>query len=230
MRTYDEETRGILRKILEGQAYRQLMLSNIRGHGLRFLPEVRDKLRTSRALVTSLEQFADVERLYALLGFGDVVSAVRNKMDRVPYPATRMELAVCLFLCERVSWHALASYTDSSAEEFALIARTRLSELRALEEPEDSAFLEFCAEETNRPLAQQHVNRWLSITLLSLGRPRSPGDARAIELGLRTRPVEGIVREYLDALAPFLARCGLVLPDGAALGLELPPASKSKGA
>ncbi|MBM3991136.1 MAG: hypothetical protein FJ298_09025 [Planctomycetes bacterium] len=222
MRIYDEEKRGILRKILEGQAYRQLMLSNIRGHGLRFLPEVRDKLRVTRSLEASLEQFADVERLYALLGMGDVVSAVRNKMERVPYPTTRMELAVCLLLCERVSWHALSAYTECSCEEFAAIASTRLSELRPLDEPEDPAFLEFCSDATNRPQAQQLVNRWLVITLLSLGRPDSPGDVRALQLELRSKSVASIVREYLDALAPFLARCQLALPDGAALGLELP--------
>ncbi len=226
MRTYDEETRGLLRKILESQAYRQLMLSNIRGHGLRFLPEVQDKLRVTRALETSLEQFADVERLYALLGMGDVVSAVRNKMERVPYPTTRMELAVCLFLCERVSWHALSAYTDSSCVEFAKIAATRLAELRPLEEPEDPAFLEFCSDPTNRPHAQQLVNRWLVITLLSLGRPDSAGDVRALQLALRSKSVARIVREYLDALAPFLERCQLALPDGAALGLELPAPRK----
>lgn len=226
MQSYDEESRGLLRKIIEGQAYRQLMLSNIRGHGIKFLPEVADKQRTATALDTSLRQFAEVERLYYALGFGDVVSAVRHKMERIPYPNTRMELAVCLFLCERVSWHALSAYTESTCQEFAAIARTRLSELRALSEPEDRAFLEFANEETNRPLAQQLVHRWLAITLLSLGRPDSPGDARAMQLKLRSKGVARIVGEYLDGLAPFLARCGLTLPDAAALGLELPKTPK----
>ena len=228
-RAYDEETRGLLRKIIEGQAYRQLMLSNIRGHGIKFLPEIEDKLRVADALDTSLKQFKDVERLYAELGFGDVVSAVRHKMERVPYPAARMELAVCLFLCERVSWHALESYTDSVCKEFAAIARTRLAELRTLGEPEDRAFVEFCAEETNRPLAQQLVNRWLSITLLSLGRPGSSGDSRAVQLGLRNKSVSMIVRQYLEELAPFLRACRLSLPDATTLGLELPAVSARSG-
>lgn len=227
MHSYDEETKGLLRKIIEGQAYRQLMLSNIRGHGIKFLPEVRDKQRIAGALETSLRQFTEVQRLYSELGLGDVVSAVRHKMERVPYPSTRMELAVCMFLCERVSWHALGAYGDSTCREFAAIARTRLSELRELAEPEDSAFYEFAADETNRPLAQQLVNRWLVITLLSLGRPDSSGDARALQLKLRSKGIARIVREYLDGLAPFLAKCGLVMPDAATLGLELPAAAKS---
>lgn len=219
---YDEETRGLLKRILEGQAYRQLTLCNIRGHGIKFLPEVLDKTRIAAALLTSLRQFEELERLYRGLGFGDVVSAVRHKMERVPYPSTRMELAVCLFLCERVSWHALDAYVDSTVAEFAAIARLRHGELRALDAPDDQAFAEFCADPTNRPLAQQLVNRWLSITLLSLGRPDSPGDARALALKLRAKSVATIVNEYLAGLAPFLSSCGLVAPDGASIGVELP--------
>lgn len=223
---YDEESRGLLKRILEGQAYRQLTLCNIRGHGIKFLPEVLDKTRTAAALLTSLRQFEELERLYRGLGFGDVVSAVRHKMERVPYPATRMELAVCLFLCERVSWHALDAYVDSNVTEFAAIARLRRNELRALDAPDDSAFAEFCADPTNRPLAQQLVDRWLSITLLSLGRPDSPGDARAVDLKLRAKSIAIIVSEYLTGLEPFLRSCGLVAPDGASIGVELP---KSRG-
>jgi len=220
-RTYDEETRGLLRKIIEGQAYRQLMLANIRGHGIKLVPDLDEKQRVAETLAISLRQFAEVQRLYAALDFGDVVSAVRHKMERVPYPNTRMELAMCLFLCERVSRYALASYADSSCKEFAAIARTRLEELRPLEEPVDPAFVEFCADDTNRPLAQQLFDRWLGITLLSLGRPHSPGDARAVALGLRNKPVAVIVRAYLDELGSFLGRCKLALPEASALGLEI---------
>lgn len=222
IRKYDEETRGLLKKIVEGQAYRQLMLANIRGHGLKYLPAVEDKLERVAALNDSLRQFQDVERLYAGLGYGDVVTAVRDKMERIPYPTSRMELAVCLFLCERVAHHALLAYQDSSCVEFAAIARTRLAASRSLEQIDDSAFVEYCQDPTNRPHAGQLVQRWLSITLLSLGRPGSLGDGRAVALGLRTEPIETIARGFLDGLAPFLERCHLALPDAETLGLELP--------
>lgn len=223
---YDEETRGLLRKIVEGQAYRQLTLIDIRGAGIKLLPEIGQKLALATTLSTSLRQLEDVEALYAALGFGDVLSAVRHKTDRIPFPATRMELAICLLLCERVSWHALSAYVDSRCVEFARIARTRLAELRPLAEPDDPAFAQFCADESHRPLAQQLLQRWLAIALRSLGRPNSPGDARAIELGLRSKPVARIATEYLEGLAPFLRSCGLSMPDAATLGLELPPPAR----
>lgn len=225
----DEEAHNLLRRIIEGQAYRQLMLANIRGHGLKFVPDVEGKLALTRALDVSLIQFREVERLYTSLGFGDVVSAVRGKMERVPYPSTRLELAACLFLCERVSWHALGAYVDSVSKEFAAIARTRLDELHARELPDDAAFIEFCADATNRPHAQQLFNRWLGVTLLSLGRPGSAGDARAIKLGLRQKSVAQITRDYLASMQPLLAACGLTLPPPEVLGVELPPPVKRAG-
>ena len=226
---FDEETRGLLRKVIEGQAYRQLMLANIRGHGIKFVPEVEGKLEVVHALDGALRQFREVERLYFTLGFGDVVSAVRGKMERIPYPSTRLELAMCLFLCERVSWHALGAYAESVSRDIAAIALTRLEDPPPPELPLDRAFVEFSSEETNRPLAQQLFNRWLGVTLLSLGRPGSPGDARAVALRLRDRPVAKIVREYLAGLEPFMHACHLSMPDLAAIGVEVPAMSKSAG-
>jgi hypothetical protein len=218
----DEEARVLLRKIVEGQAYRQLMLSNIRAHGIKFLPELEDKITQAERLTLSLVQFREVQRLHSKLSGTDVVSAVRGRMERIPYPASRMELAVCLFLCMRAERAALGAYVDSAAADFAAIARTRLEITPPGELPRDATFVEFCADPSNRPHAQQMVNRWLAICLLSLGRPGSPGDARALALGLRTRRVSEIVSEFLAGLAPFFAACSLCLPDADALGVELP--------
>ncbi len=218
----DEEARGLLRRIVEGQAYRLLMLANIRGHGIKFLPELEDKIAAAERLALSLRQFREVQRLYAALSGGDVISAVRGRMERIPYPGSRMELAVCLFLCERVEREALEAYQKSSASDLAAVARTRLAELSNADLPQDPAFLEFCADPGNRPHAQQQFNRWLAICLLSLGRPASHGDERAVALGLRSRAVTELATRFLDGLAPFLAACSLAIGDAPALGVELP--------
>jgi hypothetical protein len=51
---HDEETRGLLRKIVAGQACRQLVLANLRGHGLKFPSELPEKLELAQALEFSL--------------------------------------------------------------------------------------------------------------------------------------------------------------------------------
>jgi 1,2-phenylacetyl-CoA epoxidase catalytic subunit len=218
----DEETKSLLKRILEGQAYRQLVLCNIRGHGVRFVPEVSAKLELARALNQSLEEFDQLQALYARLGHGDLVRAVRSKMDRVPYPASRLELAVCLYLCERVQHLALATFTESSCEELAAIARERLEASPWRELPADPAFLEFCADATNRPRAQELFNGWLAVTLLALGRPDSRADERAVELGLRSRRMSEVAHDFFAGLEVFLRASSLTLPDEATLGIALP--------
>jgi len=219
----DEEARVLLRKIVEVQAYRQLVLANIRGHGIKLLPEIEDKIAHAERLTLSLRHFREVQRVYAeLTGGDDVVTVVRGKMERIPYPASRMELAVCLFLCMRAERAALEAYVDCVATDFAEIARTRLQIPPSGDVPRDAAFVEFCADPGNRPHAQQMVNRWLAICLVSLGRPDTPGDARAVALGLRSRRVTEIVLEFLGGLAPFFEATSLALPEAEVLGVDLP--------
>ena len=67
-RRLDEESRGLLRQILERQAYRQLVAGNIRGYGLQFLPELDVKIRFTAELDQSLRVLREVERIYEDLG------------------------------------------------------------------------------------------------------------------------------------------------------------------
>lgn len=222
----DEESRALLRKIVEGQAWRQLMLANIRGHGIKYLPELEHKLASVERLAHVLPLMRGVAALYAEIDGGDVVSAVRDRMERLPYPGSRLELAVCLFLCMRAERHALMSYADCSVSSALVeLTRARLADVSSEDLPRDPIFVDYCAEPANRPHAQQMLNRWLALCLVALGRPGSHGDRRAVELGLRSRRAAEIAEEFLSGLAPFLAATGLVVPDADSLGVELPPAT-----
>lgn len=148
-------------------------------------------------------------------------------MERVPYPSTRMELAVCI-LCERVSWHALAPMAIRPAGS-SQQSRARACPSCAIGGARGLRLAtEFAADETNRPLAQQLVNRWLVITLLSLGRPDSSGDARALQLKHCTpRGSRASCASTSTGSPRSSPSVGLVMPDVATLGLELPATAKS---
>lgn len=227
----DEESRALLRKIVEGHAYRQLMLANIRGHGIKFLPELELKLASVERLAHVLPLIGGVAELYREIDGGDVISAVRDRMERIPYPGSRLELAVCLFLCMRAERHALESYVDCRVSS-ALVEQTRarLAVVSSEDLPRDPIFVEYCADPAHRPHAQQMVNRWLTLCLVALGRPGSHGDQRAVELGLRTRRVADITAEFLSGLKPFLDATGLVVPDAETLGVELPQSAEKSPA
>ncbi|TDJ77578.1 MAG: hypothetical protein E2O39_02010 [Planctomycetota bacterium] len=218
----DEEARAILRQILERQAYRQLMAANIRGHGLRFLPDLDDKLCFTSELDFSLRVMREIEHLYGMLDGDDLYRAVRERMDRIPYPESRLDLAVCLALTERAECVASGSYESCVCDEFATIAKTLVAADRSVSAREEELFIDFCADPTNLPLAQQFWNRWMTVAVVSFGRPGTRGDSRAVALGLRSKHSAEVVREFLDGVEPLRTKCGLKMPPMEELGVELP--------
>lgn len=218
-RELDEEPRTVLRRIIEAQAYRQLMAMNIRGHCLKYLTDLESKVRVAEELHFNLAILREVRALYAQYGWENLESAVRDRMERIPYPGSRLEFDVFRLVCGRALVIAMESYVDCSNKEFAAIARSwiegRPSDL------EDAEFAEFCAEASNRPHAQQMFNRWFVIAVRSFGRPGTAGDLRAVELGLRSRTSQEMLATFIDDMRGLTERDGLELPDASEFGLEL---------
>jgi len=228
-RELDEESRALLRRIVERQAYRQLMAANIRGHGLKYVPEIEEKTALARDLEASLAVLHEAVELHVRLGGSELEHAVRDQMERIPYPTTRLELAICLALCDRAERVVAEGYAGSRSPELGAIARALLAADRTATTRGEELFVGFCAEPGNRPAAQALLSRWMTIALYALGRPGTPGDARAVALGLRTKRVADVVREFLRDVEPLIAGCKLAMPDLAALGIELPTAATGAG-
>ncbi|MBL8860218.1 MAG: hypothetical protein JNL28_17045 [Planctomycetes bacterium] len=217
----DEESKGLLRRIVERTAYRQLMAVNIRGHGLKYLTEVEEKISLTSDIESALNGLAAIDALYTRLGGSDLIFAVRDLMERLPYPYSKLELGTCLALVDRTERLVLESYLDSRSSEMATIARALQDDPRPGTRRLEEYMARFCAEPGNRPTAQQFVNRWLAIAIVAFGRPGSAGDKRAVELRLRTRPVEDMVRRFQDEVKPFVKSLGLVMPEPGSLGIEI---------
>lgn len=219
-REVNEEGRTILRRIVEAQAYRQLMAMNIRGHCLKYFTDIEAKIAVAEELNKNLAILRQVRALYRDLGWEDVESAVRDKMTRIPYPESRLEFGVFRHLCGVALEIAMGTYADSANRDLAAIARSYLDGRGGdLHDPE---FDEFCADASHRPQAQQWFNRWFAIAVRSLGRPGTPGDQRAVDLELRSETSSQVITRYVAAIRPMLVRCGLALPDAEEYGLALP--------
>ncbi len=216
----------MLRRIVEAQAYRQLMAMNIRGHCLKFFRDVESKIAVAEELNRNLAILREVSALYGELGWEDVESAVRDKMAQIPYPESRLEFGVFRHVCGLALAIAMESYVDSSNKELAAIARSFLESRRgALEDP---SFTEFCSEASNRPHAQQMFDRWFAIAVRSLGRPGTTGDQRAVDLEVRSATSAELIRRLVDALRPLTERCELTFPDAEAHGLTLPEGTEAR--
>jgi 1,2-phenylacetyl-CoA epoxidase catalytic subunit len=206
----NEEARAILRRIVESLAWRQLAVINILGHGLKFVTELDVKQRVVGELDRALALFQSVHSLYGELGWTDIESAVRDRATDVPYPESRLEFGVAYYISGLTEEVAMQSFVESAYAPFAAIARKHVE--AAAQRPEPSRFLEYCEEPSNRPHAQQLLDRWVLAARRSFGRADSPHDQKALELGLKNRRAAELDRVFCARLQPFLARCGLALP------------------
>lgn len=209
----DEERKQLLRRIVEAMARRQLASINILGHCLKFVGELDAKDAVASELNLSLRLFRQVHILYRDLGWTDLESAVRDRLDDVPYPASRLEFGVAYYVMGLAEEVAMRSYVDSSCPEFAAIARSHVE--AAQRRPRPKRFRAYCEDSGNRPQAQQFFDRWYRIGVGALGRKDSTADARVVELGLRAQTAGELRAVFHERLAPFVESCGLRIPESA---------------
>ena len=206
----DEESRPILRRIVESLAWRQLAVINILGHGLKFVTELDVKQRVVWELDRGLELFQSVRALYGELGWTDIEAAVRERAENVPYPESRLEFGVAYYISGLTEEVAMQGFVECGYAPFAAIARKHVEAAR--HRPEPTRFLEYCSEAANRPHGQELLDRWVVAARRSFGRSDSPNDARALRLGLKTKRSAELDGHFCEQLQPFLERCGLRLP------------------
>jgi len=219
MEGIDEEGRQLLRRIVEKLAWRQIASINILGHCLKHVVDLDDKLQMATELDLSLRLFHEIRSLYRELGWEDLESAVRDDAHRWPYPSSRMEFDVAYHLIGLAEQVAMKSYVGSRSKQFAAIALSYVDAAQHRARP--TTFVEYASDPSNRPRAQEFLDRWLQITLVAFGRPRVADEDRAVGLGLRTKGTAEMAHEYLGELAPFLASCHLTLPSLEELEIEL---------
>lgn len=208
--TPDEESRAILRRIVEALAWRQLASINLLGHGLKFVTEHDVKLRVVGELDRALELFQSVRTLYGDLGWTDLESAVREKLESLPYPESRLEFGLAYYVSGLAEDVAMRAYVASSWQPFATIAKRHVEAW--MQRPEPTRFQEYASEAHNRPHAQELVNRWVPLARRAFGRADSPHDEKAMKLGLKSRRSAELDASFCERLQPLLTAGGLALP------------------
>lgn len=209
--TIDEESRVVLRRIVESLAWRQIATIDILGHGLKFVTELDTKQRVAGELQRALLLFRHVRDLYGELGWSELDTVVRERGGGLPYPESRIEFGLAYYICGLAEEVAMRGYLESAYAPFANIAREHVE--AAASRPEPTRFLEYCAEPSNRPHGQQLIDLWVPVGRRWFGRPDSRVDARAFQLRLKSVRAGGMDAQFCERLAPFLRACGLALPD-----------------
>lgn len=216
-----EEALGLMRRIVEANAWRQYLGVNMLGHCLKMMGDLEGKRCVTREISACLDFYQELENAYAEFGGVDLDYAVRDRLLNVPMPESRFELGLCRLLTDRAQRIALSSYEGSCCRVFADVAARHLDRPALVQAAERERMAEFCSDEAHRPRAQETFNRWLSISLLALGRPDSAGDLRAVELGLRSKGSEALIAAFLAEAKSLAETWGLELPSDERLPVEV---------
>lgn len=216
----EPEARRLLRQIAERHAFRHHVAINLRGYGLQFIDEVAELRTYADEIGFQVSLLESIERTYHELGGENLDDAVQPRMERVPSPESRLEVACCLTLLQRGQRVAARAYVESVHPGLALVSRQILEHERA--PLEEDCLAAFCRRDDHRRAAQTHWTRWLQLCLGSVGRLETQDDQRVVELGLRAESAVDLVRAFLDDLEPVRAACGLKQPTLDDLSIELP--------
>jgi 1,2-phenylacetyl-CoA epoxidase catalytic subunit len=82
--------------------------------------------------------------------------------------------------------------------------------------------VELCRSGEHEDVKQALFEKWLRIGLLSFGRPGTPGNAYAIEHGIKKRDSGACMQDFIDDIRGAVRAAGLRFPEPASLKMELP--------
>lgn len=216
------EYRAMVRQLLESQGYREVMAANLFGHAMKHIPSLEYKKLVAHQMEEELEHFEEVTKLYEQVTGDNLLEAVQSKMERVPYPESWTELAMAQFLYDRAGEFHLREYTTCSFAPYSRIVTKILEEEEGHEGFGENVVLELAKDPKNTAGLQSLFEKWLTVALLSFGRPATEGNRFAIAEGLKTRDSGDVMKDFINDIKPTMKACGLRFPDRQTIGIEMP--------
>ena len=222
----DDTYRRIVRQFLESQAYREWTAAELMGHCVKFAPDLRLKKLVAEECAEELEHYEAVVQLYRQEFKRDVTDVVKERLAAdprlVPMPESWLETVISLFLNDRAGGKHLSEYRACSYRPYSQIVGKILEEEAGHEGFGEWALKKLVTDDASRAEAQRLFDKWLTISMRSFGRPYTPGNDYAVEHGLKARPSEEVMQEYLNDIKPAMRATGLMFPAADQIGLELP--------
>ena len=216
------EYHAMVKQLLESQGYREIMAANLFGHAIKYVPTLKYKQLVAHQMEEELEHFEEVAKLYADLTGGDLLQAISDRFERVPYPSSWEELAMAQFLYDRAGEFHLREYKTCSYVPYSKIVTKILEEEEGHEGFGEKVVEELAKDPQNRPHLQELFEKWLTVAMLSFGRPDTEGNHYAITVGLKTRDSGEIMQDFVNDIKPTMQACGLQFPTRDKFGIEMP--------
>lgn len=216
------EYRAMVQQLLESQGYREVMAANMFGHAMKYIPALNHKQLVAHQIEEELEHFEVVAGLYEQVTGEDLLAAIQDKLERVPFSESWTELAMAQFLYDRAGEFHLREYKTCSYAPYSRIVTKILEEEEGHEGFGEKVVHELAKDPQNQAKLQNLFEKWLTVALLSFGRPGTDGNRFAIAAGLKTRDSGEVMQDFINDIKPTMVACGLKFPERDKIGIEMP--------
>lgn len=213
-----------LDQMMKSQAYRELAAAHLFGHGLKHVPELKWLKFMTWHIREEVEHYEAVAKMYRDFSGESVEPWVNARLAERPLEMSEswFELAMAQFLYDRGGFWQLQEYENASFPLYRDVIRKIVKEERGHQELGERIVVELCQSGRYDDVKQAVFEKWFRYGMLSFGRPGGEGNAYAIEVGLKKRDSADVMRDFVDDVRPAVRACGLVFPDAARIGLEVP--------
>jgi 1,2-phenylacetyl-CoA epoxidase catalytic subunit len=217
------EYRQMVTQMMESQAYRELAAAHMFGYGLRFVPDRWLKFMVWH-IREEAEHYEAVAKMYREFTGEEVEPVVRQRLLGKPVPMAEswMELAMAQFLYDRGGFWQLKEYEECSFVPYRSVIQKIVKEEAGHQGLGEKIVVEQCRSGEYDEVKQVLFAKWLRIGLLSFGRPGTPGNAFAIEHGLKKRDSGECMKDFVEDIRPAVREAELRFPHPDSLRMELP--------
>jgi ring-1,2-phenylacetyl-CoA epoxidase subunit PaaA len=230
MQTYNsksempKEYADTVRQMMESQAYRELAAAHLFGYGLRYVPSLKWLKFMTWHIREETEHYEAVVRMYNQFTGESVEPVVHARLDKKPLPFVEswLELSMAQFLYDRGGFWQLQEYEGCSFLPYREVIGKIIKEERGHQRLGEEIVVELCEGGSFDAEKQAVFEKWLKIGMLSFGRPKTPGNAYAISVGLKKRDSGAVMQDFINDIKPAVRQSGLRFPEPARLEMELP--------
>jgi 1,2-phenylacetyl-CoA epoxidase catalytic subunit len=126
------------------------------------------------------------------------------------------------FLYDRGGFWQLKEYENCSFEPYRGVIQKIIKEETGHQNLGERIVLDLCQSGEFEDVKQPLFEKWLRIGLLSFGRPGTPGNRYAIEVGLKKRDSGEVMQDFVNDIKPAVKAGGLRFPVASVLNMEIP--------
>lgn len=202
--------RELITKMLGSHAYREKLAAERYTQAADLSPTPEDSSYLNHIVEEETDHYRGCLRVASELDI-DLESHVNARMllDPPGIPPFEVWLDVLLAhsLNDRAGYHVITGLVGSKVGAYARLALEIVSEEESHGENGAASLVKYyplCDNPQKKDKLRTHIDS----AIRCLGKPNSKNDARAINMGLKTKPSLQVINEFCDAVDPILASLG----------------------